>query len=75
MPLAASGFRDTTRVAAGDPELWDAIFRSNKGAVLAAAAKFADRFDEFRRLLAAGDGPGLVRFLDEGKQVRDALGR
>lgn len=75
LPLAASGFRDTTRVAAGDPELWDAIIRSNKTAVLAAAAKFADRFDEFRRLLAAGDGPGLVRFLDEGKQVRDALGR
>ena len=72
--LSAGGFRDVTRIAAGDPTLWTAIFESNREPVLAALAAFSARIDEFRRLLAAGDGAGLARWLSEGKQVRDALG-
>jgi hypothetical protein len=30
--------------------------------------------DEFRKLLEAGDGAGLAKWLSEAKQVRDALG-
>ena len=73
-PLAATGFRDTTRIAAGDPELWAAIFGANRAAVLTGLRRVADRLDEFRGLLEADDGPGLLRWLTEGKQVRDALG-
>jgi cyclohexadieny/prephenate dehydrogenase len=74
LPLTAGGFRDVTRIAAGDPELWAAIFEANREAVLAALATFTDRLNEFRSLLEAGDGAGLVRWLSEAKQVRDALG-
>jgi prephenate dehydrogenase len=63
-----------TRIAAGDPALWTAIFLANRGAVLAALAGFTERLGEFRKLLEAGDGAGLVRWLHEAKQVRDALG-
>jgi cyclohexadieny/prephenate dehydrogenase len=72
--LTGTGFRDTTRVAAGDPELWAAIFEANREAVLAAADRFAGRMAEFRRALEAGDRAGLVRWLADGKKVRDALG-
>jgi prephenate dehydrogenase len=74
LPLSAGGFRDVTRIAAGDPKLWAAIFQANREPVLAALVGFTDRMDEFKRLLAAGDHAGLVRWLTEGKQVRDALG-
>ena len=74
LPLSAGGFRDTTRVAAGDPELWAAIFRANRDEVLAAVDRFVGRMGLFRTLLEAGDGAGLVRWLAEAKQVRDALG-
>jgi cyclohexadieny/prephenate dehydrogenase len=74
IPLSAGGFRDVTRIAAGDPHLWSAIFQANREPVLAALAAFSARVDEFKRLLTAGDGAGLVRWLTEGKQVRDALG-
>ncbi|MBN9522594.1 prephenate dehydrogenase/arogenate dehydrogenase family protein [bacterium] len=74
LQLTAGGWRDTTRVAGGDPALWAAIFLANRDAVLAAAQKFTTRLDEFRRLLEAGDGAGLGRWLAEAKQVRDALG-
>jgi prephenate dehydrogenase len=74
LSLTAGGFRDVTRIAAGDPHLWAAIFRANREPVLAALRAFTERIDEFKRLLEAGDGAGLVRWLTEGKQVRDALG-
>ncbi len=72
--LTAGGFRDVTRIAAGDPELWAAIFEANRDATLAALVAFNARLAEFRTLLDASDHAGLVRWLTEGKQVRDALG-
>ncbi len=74
LPLTAGGFRDTTRIAGGDPALWAAIFLANRDAVLTATQRFTTRLDEFRRLLEAGDGAGLGRWLAVAKQVRDALG-
>jgi prephenate dehydrogenase len=70
--LTAGGFRDVTRIAAGDPHLWAAIFTANRDAVLAAVARFTDRLSRFRA--GPGAGPGLADWLAEGKQVRDALG-
>src|SRR5262249_13150167 len=72
--LTAGGFRDTTRIAAGDPALWAAIFPANREGVLDALNQYAARLDTFRKLLEAGDGAGLVRWLAEAKKVRDALG-
>jgi cyclohexadieny/prephenate dehydrogenase len=72
--VSAGGFRDTTRIAAAAPAIWEPIFRTNRAEVLAGCERFAARFDEFRRLLEADDGPGLIRWLNEGKRVRDALG-
>lgn len=72
--LSAGGFRDTTRIAGGNPDLWAAIFRANRAEVLAAVDRFTERLEQFRQLLEAGDGAGLVRWLTEAKQVRDALG-
>ncbi|MBX9583585.1 MAG: prephenate dehydrogenase/arogenate dehydrogenase family protein [Gemmataceae bacterium] len=74
LPLSAGGFRDVTRIAGGSPDLWVPIFRANREAVLAALDRFTDRLAEFRRLLEAGDGDGLARWLADAKQVRDALG-
>ena len=70
----AGGFRDVTRIAAGSPELWSAIFLANRAEVLAALARFTERIDRFHQLLESGDSAGLVRWLTEAKQVRDALG-
>ncbi len=74
LSLSAGGFRDTTRIAAGDPGLWAAIFQANRGAVLAALRDFTDQMTEFQQLLEAGDSPGLIKWLAHAKQVRDALG-
>jgi prephenate dehydrogenase len=72
--LTAGGFRDGTRVAAADPDLWAAIFLANRDATLAALDRFAGRMAEFQRLLEAADRDGIVHWLAEGKRIRDALG-
>ena len=74
LPYSAGGFRDTTRIAGGDPGIWSAIFLDNRDPLLAALGQFANRLDSLRQLLEAGDGAGLHHWLSEAKQVRDALG-
>jgi prephenate dehydrogenase len=72
--LTATGFRDTTRIAAGDPELWSGIFLQNRHAVLAALDRVAAQLAQLRTALDAGDGNTLIHLLNQSKQVRDALG-
>ena len=72
--LTSGGFRDSTRIAAGDPELWAAIFEANAPAVLGALDQYLLRLQDFRAIMERGDRAALIRWLAEGKRVRDALG-
>ncbi|MGL6073330.1 MAG: prephenate dehydrogenase [Fimbriiglobus sp.] len=72
--LTAGGFRDTTRIAGGDPALWAAIFAANRSAVLTATDEFLIQMAAFRTALADEDQAALTQWLTAAKQVRDALG-
>lgn len=72
--LTATGFRDCTRIAAGDPELWTAIFLQNRAAVLAALETLERQLDRFRQALQTSDATALTELLAQAKKVRDALG-
>ena len=74
LPLAASGWRDTTRIAAGDPQLWLQILLANRREVLKSLGKFEKVLATFRAALQRGDTAGLVQLLDAGKQTRDSVG-
>jgi prephenate dehydrogenase len=73
--LTASGFRDTTRLAASNPELWSAILDANREAVLDALALFQGQLREFRRALEAGDRDAVRAALEAGGRARSALRR
>ena len=73
LDLAATGFRDTTRIAAGDPDLWSAILLANREPVGAGLANLIDRLDEFRTAIADGDAARLKHLLSEAKALRDRL--
>lgn len=72
-PFAASGFRDTTRIAAGDPDLWTAIFEQNSSALLGALARMGEEIASFQRILRSGDMASLKNWLQQAKTSRDAL--
>jgi prephenate dehydrogenase len=74
LPLAASGWRDTTRIAAGDPQLWLQILLTNRQEVLKSLGKFEKVLATFRVALERGDTTRLVQLLDAGKQTRDSVG-
>jgi len=72
--LSGTGFRDVTRLASGDPDLWAAIFQANTAPVISAVNAFREQLDHFCELLQRGDGAALVDWLAEAKRGRDALG-
>ncbi len=72
--LTATGFRDSTRIAAGDPDLWSAIFLQNRPAVLAALGRLEGQLAGWRSALETGDAAVLRDLLTQAKKVRDALG-
>jgi prephenate dehydrogenase len=68
-----NGFRDTTRVAAGDPELWRGIVVENRAEVMAALADARDRFNELLAMLEKMDDKALRHFLSEAQQLRNRV--
>ena len=74
LPFAATGWRDTTRIAAGDPELWAEILLDNAAPLAKALEKIEASAARMRAALEAGDRRRLVTLLARAKDVRDALG-
>jgi prephenate dehydrogenase len=72
--LVGGGWLDTTRIAAGDVELWRQILLDNRGYVLKSLDNFAKVLASFRSALAQHDQNQLVELLKAGKQNRDAVG-
>jgi prephenate dehydrogenase len=71
--LAAGGFRDMTRIAAGDPVIWPDIFRDNADAVIAALDDLRERLDEARRILVEQDRDALIELLERARRARRNL--
>ena len=68
-----SGARDTTRLAASNPDLWLEIFRQNREPVLAALDAAGTALAELRRLIAEGDEPALRAYLGRAAAFRRGL--
>lgn len=71
--LAARGFRDTTRIAAGDPEMWTQIFLANREALAAVTRGFLRSLAELTKAIDAGSADELRRRLAEIKARRERL--
>src|SRR5439155_6082643 len=74
MELTAGGWRDLTRIAAGDPESWAQILLDNRTNILQSLARFGKTVTEFQAALESGNSDKLRQLLTEGKNVRGALG-
>jgi len=68
--LVASGFRDTTRVAASDPDLWVDICTTNAPSIVVALDTLTERLLALRELVAAGDRDGLREALATARNAR-----
>jgi prephenate dehydrogenase len=74
LAFTAGGWRDTTRIAAGDPDLWADILLDNAGGVGDAMKRFAVGVERLLAAIERGDRRRLVELLTRAKDTRDALG-
>ena len=69
----ASGWRDATRIAAADPDLWISILQANRSHSLRALDNFAKVLASIRDALEARTSEALRRWLESGKKNRDSV--
>ncbi len=72
--IAGRGFKDTTRIAASDPQMWREIFQENRKGLAEALGAFRAALDELERLIDAGDATAIEAALDRIRRVRETVG-
>ncbi len=68
--LAAGGFRDMTRIAAGHPGIWPDICAENREAIVEALDRLVAALSAMRDLVVLGDRPGLLKALENARAAR-----
>ena len=68
--LASSGFRDVSRLGAGDSEMYAAITDANRAEVLRAWEALRGVLGEIEGAIEAGDGAALLDLLLAARQTR-----
>lgn len=74
LPLAATGWRDTTRIAGGSPSLWRQIIEENHTAILDAMKQYSASLMPWIEALENRDFDQVESLLAAGKDKRDNLG-
>jgi prephenate dehydrogenase len=70
LDLAAGGFRDTTRIAMGAPEVWEDIILGNRQRILQAIEDFQTELDELIDILRTEDHKDLRKYLEKAREIR-----
>jgi prephenate dehydrogenase len=71
--LAAGGFKDTTRIAAGSPELWSGIALDNREAVAQGLSQFKQIVTGFEQSIARQNASDLTAKLQSAAQLRKSI--
>lgn len=68
--FSAGSFRDMTRVARMNPDMWTELFIENKDNLTSELDEFISNLTEYRDLINAGDKDALRAKLDKGNHTR-----
>jgi prephenate dehydrogenase len=74
LPLTGGGFRDFTRIAAANPDLWWRIMRLNRGALSEALDDYRQSLEALASAIQLGDeatGLALLRAAVAKRQAAD----
>ncbi len=71
--FAATGFKDTTRIAAGSAEIWHDITLSNRKAILQQIEKFEAELKKLKRSIVSKQGDQLTRQLQRARKKRQSI--
>jgi prephenate dehydrogenase len=68
--LAAGGFRDMTRIAAGDPAIWPDLCVENRSGILEVLDRLLVALGDVRDLVESGDRSRLLDVLERAREAR-----
>jgi len=71
--LAAGGFRDMTRIAAGHPGIWPDVCADNADAITAVLGQLVSELERIRDVVASGSRAELLGTLERARAARLAL--
>ncbi len=73
LPFVGGGFRDTTRIASGNPGMWRDILFANKKEIIRSMESFQLLLDEFKYYLEHNEDDGIIQSLENAKSIRDSI--
>ena len=71
--FSAGSYKDMTRVARLNPNMWAELFLDNKDFLLHEIDMLVDHISEYRNAIAEEDKETLIRLLDEGRQAKERI--
>jgi prephenate dehydrogenase len=75
LEFSAGGLRDFTRIAASSEEMWRDIALLNREEILTAVDAYGEALDRIRKMIAEGDGEGLLKTFQKARATREDLGQ
>ncbi len=70
---SAGGFRDFTRIAASNPEMWRDVFLGNKDAVLEVLGRYIEDLTALKRAIRWENGPQLLGEFSRARDIRTRI--
>ena len=71
LALAAGGFRSMSRLAKSSPDMWEDIFRQNKGNLLEAIELFEDELSKLKQNIINDEWNDVHHNIEAGKKLHD----
>lgn len=71
--FSAGSYKDLTRVAWLNPQMWAELFLENQDFVLEELDFYIESLNAYRQAIAASDTDALVALLEEGKKCKEAV--
>lgn len=71
--FSAGSYKDLTRVAWLNPQMWSELFLSNRENILSELDYYIDSLTAYKNAIQEGDQDKLIELLDEGKKRKEAV--
>ncbi len=71
--FSAGSYKDMTRVAWLNPEMWSELFLDNRDKFIPELEMFINNLNEYKEALEAGDKERLISLLTEGKRRKEEV--
>jgi prephenate dehydrogenase len=69
--FAGGGFRDFTRIASSDPEMWRDICVANADLLTGELSRYSKKLGEVKKLLERRDGAALQKLFSQAREARE----